>query len=58
MKAYSLDLRRRVLSAALRGAQARTREHLEEALTAALGLVTKADLRGWFRHCGYPLARE
>jgi hypothetical protein len=39
MKAYSLDLRQRVLS-------------------AALGLVTKADIRGWFKHCGYSLARE
>lgn len=42
----------------LRGAKARTREALEEALTAALGLVTKADIRGWFKHCGYSLARE
>jgi transposase len=42
----------------LRGAKARTRETLEEALTAALGLVTKADIRGWFKHCGYSLARE
>jgi hypothetical protein len=31
---------------------------LEEALTAALGLVTKSDIRGWFTHCGYSLARE
>jgi transposase len=42
----------------LRGAKARTREHLEEALAAALGLVTKSDIRGWFKHCGYSLARE
>ena len=42
----------------LRRAKARTREALEEALTAALGLVTKADIRGWFKHCGYSLARE
>jgi transposase len=42
----------------LRGAKARTREHLEEALAAALRLVTKADIRGWFKHCGYSLARE
>jgi hypothetical protein len=34
------------------------REALEEALAAALGLVTKADIRGWFKHCGYSLARE
>ena len=41
----------------LRGAKARTREALEGALTTALGLVTKADIRGWFEHCGYSLAR-
>jgi transposase len=46
------------IKAYLRGAKARTRETLEEALTAALGLVTKADIRGWFKHCGYSLARE
>ena len=46
------------IKAFLRGAKARTREALEEALTAALGLVTKADIRGWFKHCGYSLARE
>jgi transposase len=27
-------------------------------LRGALGLVTKADIRGWFKHCGYSLARE
>jgi transposase len=42
----------------LRGAKARTRDQLEGALAAALGLVTKADIRGWFKHCGYSLARE
>jgi transposase len=46
------------IKAYLRGAKARTRETLDEALTAALGLVTKADIRGWFKHCGYSLARE
>lgn len=46
------------IEAYLRGAKARTREALEEALMAALGLVTKADIRGWFKHCGYSLARE
>jgi len=111
MKAYSLDLRQRVLSAALRGdvvvldnltahrasrieevaaergaqvlwlppyspdfspieqclskiksylrgAKARTGEALDKALAQAVGLVTKADIRGWFKHCGYSLARE
>ncbi len=42
----------------LRGAKARTQEQLDQALTAAIGLVTKADIRGWFKHCGYSLARE
>ena len=42
----------------LRGAKARTRAQLEGALTAALGLVRKADIRGRFKHCGYSLARE
>jgi transposase len=46
------------IKAYLRGAKARAREHLEEALTAALGLVTRADIRGWFKHCGYSLARK
>ena len=46
------------IKAYLRGAKARTREHLGEALAAALGSVTKADIRGWFKHCGYSLARE
>jgi transposase len=46
------------IKAYLRGAKARTREHLEKALAAAIGLVTKADIRGWFKHCGYSLARE
>ena len=46
------------IKAYLRGAKARTREALERSLTAALGLVTKADIRGWFKHCGYSFARE
>jgi transposase len=40
----------------LRGAKARTADVLNEAL--AIGLVTKADIRGWFKHCGYSLARK
>jgi len=42
----------------LRGAKARSRDQLEGALATALGLVTKSDIRGWFKHCGYSLARE
>lgn len=41
------------IKAAMRAAKARTREELERALMAALELVTKADCRGWFGHCGY-----
>jgi transposase len=40
----------------LRAAKARTREELEKALTQAVALVTKADIRGWFKHCGYKVA--
>jgi transposase len=41
---------------ALRAAKARTRDALEDALTNALTLVSKADIRGWFSHCGYEVA--
>ena len=40
----------------LRAAKARTREELEEALAQAIRLITKSDIRGWFRHCGYKVA--
>ena len=40
----------------LRAAKARTREDLEKALAQAVTLVTKADIRGWFKHCGYEVA--
>jgi transposase len=46
------------IKAYLRGAKARTGDELNEALAQAIGLVTKADIRGWFKHCGYSLARE
>lgn len=42
----------------LRGAKARTREQLDAALAAAIRLVTKSDIRGWFEHGGHSLARE
>jgi len=44
------------IKASLRAAKARTREELERALVAALELVTDADCRGWFKHCGYQVA--
>jgi transposase len=39
----------------LRRVEARTRERLEGAITAALGTVTARDAAGWFTACGYPL---
>ena len=41
------------IKAAMRAAKARTREELEQALDAALRLITKSDCLGWFTHCGY-----
>ncbi len=40
----------------LRAAKARTRAELEQALLAALKLVTPNDCTGWFSHCGYHVA--
>jgi transposase len=40
----------------LRAAKARTHEELEKALARAVMLVTKGDIRGWFKHCGYQVA--
>ncbi len=42
----------------LRGAKARSAQALDKALAQAIGLVTETDIRGWFRHCGYSLARK
>ena len=42
----------------LRGAKARAGKELDKALAQAIGLVTKADICGWFKHCGYSLARK
>jgi transposase len=46
------------IKTALRAAKARTRDELEKALAAALQLVTRADIQGWFTHCGYSVARK
>jgi transposase len=46
------------IKAFLRGAKARTNNELNRALAQAIKLVTKTDIRGWFKHCGYSLARE
>jgi hypothetical protein len=39
----------------LRRTEARTREALDEAITAALATVTATDAADWFTACGYPL---
>ncbi len=46
------------IKTALRAAEARTREELEKALVKAIELVTTADIQGWFKHCGYSVARK
>jgi transposase len=37
----------------LRAKAARTRDLLDQAITAALDMITPQDVRGWFAHCGY-----
>ena len=59
LPAYSPDLNpiERLFSklkAALRSAAARTVEALIEAMGEALRAIRVADIRGWFRHSGYP----
>ena len=44
------------LKALLRTAAARTREALFEAIGRALRAITARDARGFFAHCGYPVA--
>ncbi len=46
------------LKTLLRRAEARTREALEEAITAALATITATDAAGWFTACGYPLKTD
>ena len=41
------------LKEALRSAKARTVRRLQNALARAIRQITEADIRGWFRHCGY-----
>lgn len=43
------------LKTALRTAQARTREALEQAIAQALATITVSDAHNWFLHCGYTL---
>jgi len=42
----------------VRRAAARTREALEQAVADAWAQITAADLRGFFRHCGYRLVTD
>jgi transposase len=46
------------LKTTLRRAKARTRDTLDEAITAALSTITAADATGWFAHCGYPIPAQ
>jgi len=46
------------LKAALRRLAARTQATLEEAIGEALRMITPADARGWFAHCGYSLPAQ
>ena len=46
------------IKASLRRTGARTRAELEAAIGEALRLVTAADARGWFTHCGYPIPAQ
>lgn len=43
------------VKAFLRRVEARTREALDGAISAALATITAADTAGWFTACGYPL---
>lgn len=42
----------------LRRRQARTRDALDEAITAGLATITQTDVRGWFANCGYNFAGQ
>jgi transposase len=46
------------LQTRLRAAAARTQAALDAAIPEALEAITQADAQGWFRHCGYSLARS
>jgi transposase len=37
----------------LRRVAARTRQDLDSALSQALAMITRDDIKGWFAHCGY-----
>jgi transposase len=63
LSSYSPDFNpieqcRSKIKAYLRGAKACNAGALNKALAQSIGLLTKADIRGWFKHCGYSLARK
>jgi len=43
------------VKAELRRVKAETKRKLKNALQRALAKVTRQDIRGWFRHCGYAI---
>ena len=46
------------LKTALRRSGARTREALDDAITAGLATITAADAPGWFAYSGYPIPAQ
>ncbi len=46
------------LKAFLRGVGPRTRDDLDQAITAALGTITRQDAAAWFAHCAYHESRQ
>ncbi len=46
------------LKTALRRTGARTRDELDDAITAGLATIAVADAQGWFAHCGYPIPAQ
>jgi transposase len=46
------------LKTALRRAEARTRETLEDAIAAGLDTITPSAAQAWFRHCGYAVPEQ
>ena len=46
------------LKSFLRKAKARTQEALEAAIAAGLQTICASDARGWFDHCGFPIAQS
>ena len=42
----------------LRRVRARTRQRLQNAITAGLERITAQDAQGWFKHCGFAVAAQ